>query len=194
MAEIKAILNSVGPSSAHLQWDISLYVLFFLNLVVLLLLPDGQTMGTMLCIGVLISIFIDKTFAFGYILKPQGMTPEYCHAKIFVGTYLIRAAMFIAPATIAGSTDEGKVRAGAVVASIGGAIYSFARWYFDQRTVSTRKIMCFNPVETGMMVQSIGIVLILAKIVLRDRLLLGAVHRHIPVTVPGEFAAHEIEI
>jgi drug/metabolite transporter (DMT)-like permease len=148
----------------------------------------------MLSIAVLISIFIDKTYAFGYILKPTDMTPEYCHAKIFIGTYLLRVVIFVAPLTIAGSTDEGKVRAGAILAGIGGAIYSFIRWFMDQREVSGTRITCMNPAETAMMLQSLGIMLVLAKIALRDRFLLGTIHRHVPVAVPLELAAHEVEI
>lgn len=193
MEEIKAIVNSLGPTD-ELHWDIALYVLFFVNIIVLLILPDGSTLGTMLSIAVLICIFIDKTMAFGHILKPDDMTPEYCHTKIFIGTYLIRVVIFIAPLTIAGSTDEGKVRAGAIVAGIGGAIYSFLRWFMDQRDVGGTRITCMNPAETAMMLQSLGVVLILAKITLRDRFLPGSIHRRVPVAVPLELAAHEVEV
>lgn len=193
MEEVKAIINALGPTE-HLQWDIALYFLFFVNIIVLLLLPDGQTLGTMLSIIVLICIFIDKTMAFGHLLKPDDMTPEYCHTKIFIGTYLIRVVIFIAPLTIAGSTDNSKVRAGAIVAGIGGAIYSFIRWFMDQRDVSGTRITCMNPAEVAMMFQSLGIMLILAKIALRDRFLPGTIHRDVPVAVPFELAAHEIEI
>jgi len=193
MEELKAIIHALGPTD-QIGWDITLYFLFFINIVVLLLLPDGQTLGTMLSITVLICIFIDKTYAFGHLLKPTDMSPEYCHGKIFIGTYLIRVVIFIAPLTIAGSTDKGKVRAGAIVAGISGAVYSFMRWFMDQRDVSGTRITCMNPVEAEMMLQAMGIMLVLAKIALRDRFLPGTIHRGVPVTVPLELAAHEIEI
>jgi hypothetical protein len=193
MEEVKAIINSVGLTDLW-YWDITLYALFFVNIIILVILPDGSTMGTMLSILVLICIFIDKTYAFGFILKPTDMTPEYCHSRIFIGTYLVRVVIFIAPLTIAGSTDEGKIRAGAIVAGIGGAVYSFLRWFMEQREVSTTRITCMNPAETEMVLQSLGIVLILAKVALRDRFLPGTIHRSVPVAVPLELAPHEVEI
>jgi len=189
MDQIKAIFDALGPSNKYLIWDISLYVLFLLNVVVLMTLPDGSTLGTLLSIIVLIFIFIDKTFAFGHILKAPD--PEYCHAKIFIGTYLIRATIFIAPLTIAGGTHEGKVRTAGIVAGMGGAIYMFMRWFTDQRDVDTTIITCFN---TDVMMQNAGTLLVLARVVLRDRLLLGTVHRRIPSRVFGNSAAHEVEV
>jgi len=191
MEELRAILNSVGPSNDTLAWDLALYGLFFLNLITLLMLPDGATTGTILSILVLISIFIDKTFAFGYLIDSGPYTPETCHAKIFVGTYLIRALMFAAPLTVAASTDNGKVRAAGIIAGIGGGVYMFTRWFFDQRDIEAPDITCFN---TTVMAQNLGMTLVLARLMLRRRLRLGVVHRHIPVAVAGDFAAHDVEV
>ena len=191
MEELRQVVNSIGPSNDTLIWDISLYVLFFLNLITLLMLPDGSTMNTMLTIIVLVSLFIDKTYAFGYMIDPGPYDPKTCHEKIFVGTYLIRAAMFVIPLTVAASTDEGKVRATGVIAGIGGAIYLFLRWFMQQRDVKAPGITCFN---TDVVAMSAGFVLLAARIVLRDRLRLGTVHRGVPLTVVGQPAAHDIEI
>ncbi|GAB4418189.1 MAG: hypothetical protein Kow00106_14130 [Anaerolineae bacterium] len=191
MEELRAILNSVGPSNDTLAWDLALYGLFFLNLITLLMLPDGSTTGTILSIFVLISIFIDKTFAFGYLIDSGPYTPETCHAKIFVGTYLIRALMFAAPLTVAASTDNGKVRATGVIAGIGGGVYMFVRWFFDQRNIEAPDITCFN---TAVLAQNLGMTLLLARIVLGRRLRLGFVDRHIPLAVARELAAHQVEV
>ncbi|HVO69130.1 MAG TPA: hypothetical protein VMT24_03730 [Aggregatilineaceae bacterium] len=188
METLKEMVNALGPSD-QLQWDIALYTLFFLNIVLLLLLPDGSTLGTLLSIVVLISVVIDKTYAFGYILKSSN--PQYCHAKIFIGTYLIRAAMFVAPLTIAGSTRDDKVRAMGIVAGIGGAIYMFARWFLDQRDISSSQITCMN---TDITIQSAGMILVLARLVLRHRLSLGTVHWDIPAAILGDLPTHEIEV
>lgn len=191
MEELRAILESVGPSNSTLGWDLALYGLFFFNLITLLMLPDGSTTATLLTILVLISIFIDKTFAFGYLIDSGPYSPQVCHAKIFVGTYLIRAAMFAAPLTVAASTDSGKVRATALVAGIGGGVYMFLRWFFDQRNIKAPDITCFN---TAVMAQNVGMTLVLARLLLRRRLRLGVVYRHIPVAVAGDLAAHDIEV
>jgi hypothetical protein len=190
MEDLKAIFSYLGPTD-QLHWDITLYVLFLLNVVVLLTIPEGNATATFLTIMVLVFTFMDKTYAFGYMLDPGPYTPEDCHAKIFVGTYLIRAAMFIAPLSIAGFVSGGKSRGPAVLSGIGAAAYSFIRWYMDQRDVVAPEITCFN---TEVMLQSAGMILILAKIALRDRLVLGTVYRRIPGAVFRKFAAHEVEI
>jgi hypothetical protein len=188
METLKEMVNALGPTD-QLQWDVALYTLFFFNIVLLALLPDGSTMGTLLSIVVLISVVIDKTYAFGYILKSPN--PEYCHAKIFIGTYLIRAAMFVAPLTIAGSTHEGKVRTMGIVAGVWGGVYMFGRWFFDQRDISSTQITCMN---TDITIQSAGMILMLARLVLRNRLCLGTVHRDIPAAILGDLPAHEVEV
>jgi len=191
MEELRAILESVGPSSDTLAWDLTLYTLFLLNVVILLLLPDGSTLGTVLSIAVILCLFIDKTFAFGHLLDSGPYSPEYCHAKIFVGTYLIRAVIFAAPLTIAASTDKGSVRTLGVIAGIGGAIYMFLRWFSDQREVEAPNITCFN---SEVMVHSASLVLVLGRVALRNRLRLWTVYRDVPGAVLGDLAAHEVEV
>lgn len=191
MDDIKAMAEALWLTD-NLEWDISLYWIMLINLVLLFVLPDGApAMHTMIAIGAIMSAVIDKTYAFGYMLDSGSYSPEECHGQIFIGTYLIRALMFAGPLMVAGSTESGKARFLGILAGISGAVYMFARWYFDQRDVSSLEITCYN---TGMVLQSAGIVLILARMVLRDRLIVGRIHRRIPVTIPGQFAAHEIEI
>lgn len=191
MEELRAILESVGPSSDTLAWDLTLYALFLLNVVILLLLPDGSTLGTVLSIAVILCLFIDKTYAFGHLLDSGPYSPEYCHAKIFVGTYLIRAVIFAAPLTVAASTDKGSVRTLGVIAGIGGAVYMFLRWFSDQREVDAPNITCF---DSEAMVHSASLVLVLGRVALRNRLNLWAVDRNVPGAVPGDLAAHEVEV
>lgn len=190
MSDIKTMAESLWLTD-QLHWDLTLYWLFLINIVVLLILPDGSTMGTMLSIIVLISIVIDKVYAFGYMVDPGPYSPETCHAKIFIGTYLIRAIIFVAPLTIAGSTDEPKVRTAGVIAGISGAVYMFLRWYLDQRDIEAPDIVCL---DTDVVIQSVGMLLVLARITLRGRLRLGSVHRHIPVVISGDLAAHDVEV
>ena len=166
MENIQEIIGALGPSD-QLHWDIMLYVLFFFNVIMLFLLPDGATLHTMLIIIVLVSVFIDKTYAFGHVMNSGRYTPETCHAKIFIGTYIIRAMMFIAPLIIAGSTDKGNVRALGILLGALGVGYILARWYMDQREVETPEITCM---ATSMVAQNAGMVLILAYATLRRSL------------------------
>jgi hypothetical protein len=191
MEELRAILNSIGPSDDTLAWDIALYALFLINVIILLLLPDGSSLGTTLVILVIVCLFIDKTFAFGHVFDSGPYTPEYCHAKIFVGTYLIRAIVFAAPLTIAATIEKESVRFLGVVAGIGAAVYMFARWYVDQRDVEAANITCFN---RELMVHSASMFLMLGRVALRNRLGSLAVYRDVPGAVPGDLAAHEVEV
>ncbi len=191
MEELRAILNSIGPSDATLAWDIALYALFLINVIILLLLPDGSSLGTVLVITVIVCLFIDKTFAFGHIFDSGPYTPEYCHGKIFVGTYLIRAVIFAAPLTVAATIEKENVRFLGVVAGIGGAVYMFARWYADQRDVDAPNITCFN---SEIMVHSASTLLVLGRVALRKRLGSLTVYRDVPGAVPGDLAAHKVEV
>lgn len=191
MEELREIVNALGPTD-NLMWDIALYVLFVLNLLMLLLLPDGSTLHTVLIIAVLISLFIDKTFAFGHVMNSGRFTPETCHAEIFVGTYLIRAAMFVAPLIIAGSTDTGKVRALGILLGFLAAAYMIGRWYVDQREVDTPEITCM---ATGSVAQAASMTLTVAYATLRRSALRTiTIDGHVPVAVLGELAAHEVEV
>ena len=191
MENLDKIIESLWLTD-NIHWDLTLYWIALINLVVLMLQPDGAPiMGTMLSIGAIMCAVIDKTYAFGYMFDPGRYTAETYHAKIFIGTYLIRAIMFVGPLAVAGSTEEGKVRGAAILAGISGAIYMFMRWFMDQRDVKTDQI---TMLDFEILPQVAGMALILAQITLRNRFLPGRVNRHVPVTVLGELAAHEVEV
>ena len=140
MEELRAILESVGPSGNTLGWDIALYALFLLNVVILLLLPDGSTLGTGLSIAVILCLFIDKTYAFGHLLD-SGPTLRSTATRRFVGTYLIRCGLR-RPADDCRLTDKDSAHDGHH-RRIGG--WSIAlRWFSDQRDVAAPNITCFN--------------------------------------------------
>ena len=194
MEDAKTIINSLGPGTGQqLIWDIALYWLFLINFLLLFL--DGTAFGTNITMVVLVFIFIDKTFAFGYMFNPKNglydNDPHTCHAKVFIGTYLIRTVMFAGPFAVAGSTTKGKVRAVGILAGLSAIVYMLGRWFFEQRDFKTSTITCEN---TDIVIQSVGMILILAKIALRDRLTLGTIHRHIPVTVARDTAPHDVSV
>ncbi len=189
MDNMGEIFNSLGPNSGDMLWNIALYVLFFLNIILLLIVPDGDSMHTMLIIFILMGIIIDKAFAFGYLLDAPN--PIKCHTEDFLGTYLIRAYMFIGPWIVAGATSEGKVRGLGILVGLGGLAYSVARWFLEQREAGDGNITCFI---TGLWAaQALLPFLPLAYAVLRRKLALF-VDGHVPVTIVGELAAYEIEV
>ncbi|MBN1680053.1 MAG: hypothetical protein JW966_07155 [Anaerolineae bacterium] len=177
----------------EIHWDLALYWIAFINILVMLLQGDGATLQIMLSIIAVMSAVIDKTHGFGHMLDTGPYSPVKCHEEIFLGTYLIRVAMFVAPLTVAGSTKSPKSRGVAVVAGVSGGAYMFIRWYFEQRDVTSTKLTCSTLMAT-LTLQNMGMFLILARVALRDKLTLGAIHRHIPVLVPRNFATDDIEV
>lgn len=189
MDELREMLSALWLTD-ELHWDISLYVLFVLNLILLLMQPDGQPVATGLCIIVLVAIMIDKVKAFGYMFPASPYyTREQCHEQIFIGTYLIRAAIFAAPLSVAGMTKNPGSRLWGIVAGILGGVYMFARWFMEQRDVPIDDLFCATAFA-GLALHQMG----LALVGKRDRRLLGRVHRHAPVLVTVELAADEVEV
>lgn len=194
MEDIKTIIGSLAPGTGQqLFFDIALYWMFALNIGTMFL--GGSAGATNISMAVLLCVFIDKTFAFGYMFNPNNGfyddDPKTCHAKVFFGTYLIRVVMFAGPFALAGSTKSGKVRAVAIITGLIGVFYMASRWFFEQREFSSSKVTCLR---TDIVIQNVGMILVLAKIALRDRLCLGMIHRHIPVTIPRHFTAHDVEV
>lgn len=193
MDELREILNALWITD-ELHWDIALYAIFVLNLILMLMQPDGSALAVGLCILVLVAAVIDKTRAFGYMLE---INPYYtrvqCHEQVFIGTYLIRVVMFAAPLSVAGMTKNPDSRVIGIVAGIVGGVYMFVRWYMEQRDVPVTDLFCAY-FFAGFAFQHIGLGLLGARAALGDRLLLGRIHRHAPVFVMRELAPHEIEI
>ncbi|MBN1202678.1 MAG: hypothetical protein JXJ20_12570 [Anaerolineae bacterium] len=192
MEDVNEMVNALWLTD-EIHWDLALYGLFLLNVILLLMQPEGSSFTTMLGGLVILSIMIDKTHAFGYMLDPGVYEPVRYHEEIFIGTYLIRVIMFVAPLSIAASTKNSKSRGIGVVAGVGGGAYMFIRWYMEQRDVSTQDVG-LGYLDMQIAVQSIGMLLVLARIALRNRLYLGAVHRDIPATVVVDIAPDDVEV
>ena len=192
MDEFREVVSALWLTD-DIMWDISLYVLFLLNFVLMFMHPSGDSMATSLSMLILVAIVIDKVRGFGYMFDPGSYSRARCHEEIFIGTYLIRVVMFAAPLTIAGRTTKPSIRPIAIIAGLGGGAYMFIRWFMEQRDVNSTRLLC-SWLTLDFALQSGGAALILARVALRDRLLLGRVHRHIPVAVLGELAADQVEI
>ncbi len=184
--DYKAMLASLWLTDQPI-WDFALYGLFLLNVILLFTVPSESSFGTMLGILVLVAIVIDKTYAFGYLMKSPY--PKVCHAKIFIGTYLIRALMFVAPLTIAGSTDSGKARGIGIIAGLAGAAYLFGRWFMEQRKVPSGNITCQNPEIVASSAQAI---LLLGYVLARRSVRL--INGHVPLPIAQELSAHKVEV
>lgn len=188
MENFNEMLDLLGLTD-QIQWDLALYWIFFINVILLMVQPEGSAFATLLCIVVLVSAVIDKTLAFGYMLDPGAYTPQKYHEEVFIGTYLIRVAMFVGPLTIAGSTKNSKVRGLAILAGISGGAYMFARWFFQQYKSDVKGRISYLDIQFAL--QDVGLLLLLGRVWLRYHF---TVNRDIPVTVSGNIASDDIEI
>lgn len=192
MNELKEMIDALWLTDKA-YWDIALYWIFFINIVVLFVLPSGSSLQTTITIVTLLMVVIDKVYAFGYMFDAGRYGPIRCHEAIFFGTYIIRIMMLVAPLTVAGSTNSDRARAVAILAGISGGVYAFARWYAEQRDVSSTALTCAF-LDVRMVAQNAGLALIVARLILRDRLSLGAVHRHVPIAVLADLPTDEVEV
>ena len=79
-------------------WDIFIYIMFFMSLIMIVLIPEKNMQPTMLMYGVLLCAVIDK-------IRPSGYDPDFLMPgfddKGF-GTLLIHLVMFTFPLMAAG--------------------------------------------------------------------------------------------
>lgn len=131
------------PQEGQVIWDGLVYGLLFFSLIALFMLSQGSMRDTLMISAVVMFCILDKTYAWGYIVKPAGVLPGMnpdlerqvrvnAHL-VHLGTYLMRVLMFAFPLVIAGQTRVGKARVLAALLAVYAGVYSAARWYFQQR-------------------------------------------------------------
>lgn len=141
------------PQEGQVIWDGLVYGLLFFSLIALFMLSQGSMRDTLMISAVVMFCILDKTYAWGYIVKPDGVYPgmptdctvypKICERDVRVeahlvhlGTYLMRVLMFSFPLVIAGQTRVGKARVLAALLAVYAGVYSASRWYFQQRSAS----------------------------------------------------------
>lgn len=134
------------PTPGHELWDIAVYVIFVIGLLgVIFLGEEGSTMDTMFVSAAVFIAVLDKVYAWGYITTPSGYEAQAAagipidrvirvnaHVTHF-GTFAMRVIMFVLPLVVVGQTDSTRVRGIAFLVAVIGAIYTFARWFFEIR-------------------------------------------------------------
>ena len=116
---IPEIIQLLGPNGGYgLPWTILIYLIFFFTLITMLLQGDKALTTVLISAAALLMGLIDKLALFA--------------PKEF-GAMVLHAGMFIFPALVAGMTRDGKSRGPAIIASVIGAVYFFAFWFFLQR-------------------------------------------------------------
>lgn len=113
------ILAKLGPRPGMgLVWDIFLYLIFILAVVVMFMQSDKQLVPTLMAGGVAAMAVIAKL--------------DVLDAREF-GSLVINAGMFVLPLIIAGITQAKKSQAPAVIGAVFAGIYFFLYWFVAQR-------------------------------------------------------------
>ncbi len=142
---VDAILEFVQPVPGNETWDYILYFLFFIGMIALAFMNSKGAKQTDSYFVTIATFFVvlDKLYIFGFLFagpdtlefadQSIALTPQQ-RADIHLqhlASYVIRVLMFVLPLVVVGSTRSGRVRIFAGLFAVCGAVYSFARWFFQ---------------------------------------------------------------
>ncbi len=113
------LISRLGPRTGiELVYDIFLYIIFFLALIVMFMQSDKQLVPTILAglVGALaviakLNVFLPKEF----------------------GSLVVNAGIFVFPLITAGITKAKKSQPLAIIAGVLGGVYFFIFWVISQR-------------------------------------------------------------
>lgn len=108
----------------NIIWSLFLYVIFFLSLITLFLIPDKNMIPTLLMAGLLLAVIIVKVS-----LAPTGqpVVPRTGFA-IFILNIAMGAIPFIVTGMVRARHGKNKVAPPAILAGIFGFTYFFLYW------------------------------------------------------------------
>jgi hypothetical protein len=116
---LQQVLSHLAPrGGVNLIYDIVLYIIFVLDLILMFGQSDKQTITTVMAGG---------AAAMAVVAKLDVFTP-----KSF-GSLVINAGMFVLPLLVVGISKAKKVQPLGVISAVFSAIYFFAFWFFSQR-------------------------------------------------------------
>lgn len=114
------IIQRLSPrTGVELVYDILLYIIFFLALIVMFMQSDKQLVPTVLA---------GLVGAMAVIAKLNVFNP------LAFGALVINAGIFVFPIIIAGITKAKKSQPPAVIAGVLGGVYFFMFWFISQRS------------------------------------------------------------
>lgn len=138
--DFQQILRSLGPrtegySSEYLFFDILLYVIFFLSMVNMFLIPDKQLSVSLLNFAVILFVVFSKVGVASAFNDPATRHPSAILGMCALPVLAINAAIFVLPLIIAGMVRKTSKFGGtppslfiaALTGLIGGA-YFFLAW------------------------------------------------------------------
>lgn len=128
--DAQEIIDLLGPRSGEdLLFDILLYLIFFMSVISMFLIPDKQLMATMLNFVVILCAVLSKVLV--------GENAPYILAPTDLPVLPINAAMFVIPLIIAGMVRQRRGSPPAMITGIItgllGGTYFFLFWALKQR-------------------------------------------------------------
>jgi hypothetical protein len=117
---LQQVLSHLAPrSGVNLIYDIILYIVFVLDLILMFGQSDKQTITTIMAGGAAALAVIAKLDVF----RPREF-----------GSLVVNAGMFVLPLLVVGISKAKKVQPLGVISAVFSAIYFFAFWFFAQRS------------------------------------------------------------
>jgi len=117
---VQQVLAHLAPrGGVNLLYDILLYIIFVLDLILMFGQSDKQTITTIMAGG---------AAALAVIAKLDVFAP-----KAF-GSLIVNAGMFILPLLVFGMSRAKKVKPVGIISGVLSAIYFFAFWLISQRS------------------------------------------------------------
>jgi hypothetical protein len=116
---LQQVLAHLAPrSGVNLVYDIILYIVFVLDLILMFGQSDKQTITTVMAGGAAALAVVAKLDVF----RPREF-----------GSLIVNAGMFVLPLLVVGISKAKKVQPLGVISGVFSAIYFFAFWFFAQR-------------------------------------------------------------
>lgn len=118
---LQEILSKLAPRTDgfNLIYDIFLYLIFILNLILMFGQSDKQTVPT---------IFAGGASALAVIAKLNVFSPSS------FGSLMVNAGMLILPLLVVGISKAKKVQPLGVISGVLAALYFFLFWFLSQRS------------------------------------------------------------
>lgn len=116
-------------------WDYALYVIIFLQVILLAVLFLGSLRDVLFMAAAVISAISDKIYLFGFLdggATNIDQAVEF-HTKDSLFTYVARVMMFAFPLVITTQTKIRRAKPLCVILGVGGLVYMFGRWFVQQR-------------------------------------------------------------
>lgn len=145
--DFNQMLEFVRPVPGNETWDYALYFLFFVGMVAIAFMNSkgARQMDSYFVTLATFFVILDKLYIFGFLFAGPD-TLEFADPNIeltiqqradihvqHMASYIIRVLLFVLPLVVVGSTRSARVRIFAGIFAIAGAVYSFARWFFQLR-------------------------------------------------------------